>query len=171
MKDNDPVNHPSHYTDGQIEVIDFINDKKLNFNRGNAIKYTARAGKKDPNKEIEDLKKAVFYLQDEIKRLEVAKEESRGPEKKAPSPRDFTVGIATPAVSSNIYGPGSGWNPVTLNPIQVDGDTQKTLNIVNAARCLNHKNYRKNLECSCWKQLNAPEGCDPQKVVTEKSAQ
>ena len=73
LQKNDPVSHPSHYTDGKIEVIDFINDKKLNFNRGNAIKYISRAGKKDPNKEIEDLQKAVFYLNDEIKRLQQAK--------------------------------------------------------------------------------------------------
>ena len=66
---DDPVTHPSHYTFGNYEVIDVINDWKLNFNRGNAIKYIARAGKKNPDKEIEDLEKAVFYLQDEIKRL------------------------------------------------------------------------------------------------------
>lgn len=71
---NDPVNHPSHYTDGKIDVIDFIDDKKLNFCRGNAVKYIARAGKKDPNKEIEDLEKAVWYLQHDIKRL---KEETK----------------------------------------------------------------------------------------------
>ena len=38
---DDPVNHPSHYTDGKIEVIDFIEDKNLNFHRGNAVKYIA----------------------------------------------------------------------------------------------------------------------------------
>ena len=67
---NDVVNHPSHYTDGKIEVIDFIEDKGLNFHRGNAVKYIARAGKKDPTKEIEDLKKARWYLDREIDRLE-----------------------------------------------------------------------------------------------------
>lgn len=68
--ENDNVNHPSHYTDGKIEVIDFIEDKKLNYHRGNVVKYVARAGKKDPSKEIEDLKKAQWYLNREIKRLE-----------------------------------------------------------------------------------------------------
>lgn len=63
------VNHPSHYTDGKIEVIDFIEDKGLNFHRGNAVKYISRAGKKDPTKEIEDLKKARWYIDREIKRL------------------------------------------------------------------------------------------------------
>ena len=54
----DPVNRPAHYTDGKIEVIDYIEDKKLGFCLGNVIKYVSRAGKKDPEKEIEDLKKA-----------------------------------------------------------------------------------------------------------------
>ena len=54
---NDIVNHPAHYTDGKIEVIEFIEDKGLNFHRGNAVKYISRAGKKDPAKEIE----AVSY--------------------------------------------------------------------------------------------------------------
>lgn len=70
---DDPVNHPSHYTDGKIEVIDFIEDKNLNFHRGNAVKYIARAGKKDQSKEIEDLKKAAWYIDREIKRLEAKK--------------------------------------------------------------------------------------------------
>ena len=69
---NDPVNHPSHYTDGKIEVIDFIEDKKLNFHLANAVKYISRAGKKDPSKEIEDLKKARWYLDRYIQKLEEA---------------------------------------------------------------------------------------------------
>lgn len=69
MELNDPVNHPSHYTDGKIEVLDFIEDKKLNYHRGNAVKYICRAGKKDPTKEAEDLEKAVFYLNREIQLL------------------------------------------------------------------------------------------------------
>ena len=63
---NDPVNHPAHYTDGKIEVIDFIEDKQLNFCRGNAVKYIARAGKKDPAKTVEDLEKAMWYINREI---------------------------------------------------------------------------------------------------------
>lgn len=56
---DDKVNHPSHYTSGKIEVIDFIEDQKLDYHRGNAIKYICRAGKKDKSKEIEDLEKAI----------------------------------------------------------------------------------------------------------------
>ena len=65
----DPVNHPSHYNSGKIEVIDFIEDQGLGFNLGNVVKYTARAGKKDPTKTLEDLRKAAFYLDREIERL------------------------------------------------------------------------------------------------------
>lgn len=67
---NDAVNHPAHYTDGKIEVIAFIEDKGLNFHRGNAVKYISRAGKKDSAKEVEDLKKARWYIDREIRRLE-----------------------------------------------------------------------------------------------------
>lgn len=67
---NDPVNRPSHYTDGKIEVIDFIEDKKLGFCLGNAVKYIARAGKKHKDKEIEDLRKAIWYINRRIKELE-----------------------------------------------------------------------------------------------------
>lgn len=70
---NDIINHPSHYTDGKIEVIDFIEEKQLNFHRGNAIKYIARAGKKNKETEIEDLEKAAWYINREIQRLEKLK--------------------------------------------------------------------------------------------------
>ncbi len=66
---NDPVNRPSHYTDGKIEVIEFIEDKRLGFCLGNSVKYIARAGKKDPSKHIEDLEKARWYLDREIEKL------------------------------------------------------------------------------------------------------
>ena len=56
----DNVNHPSHYTSGKIEVIDFIEDKELGFHLGNAVKYISRAGRKDPDKIVEDLQKAVW---------------------------------------------------------------------------------------------------------------
>ena len=66
---NDSVKHPSWYTQGGIETLDFIAAKELNFMRGNAVKYITRAGKKDQSKELEDLEKARFYLDWEINRL------------------------------------------------------------------------------------------------------
>jgi len=61
----DPVNNPEHYTFGGIETIDFIEAKRLNFNKGNAVKYITRAGVKSPMV-IEDLQKAIWYLNREI---------------------------------------------------------------------------------------------------------
>ena len=67
---SDPVNHPSHYTSGSIEVIDYIEDKGFPYHLGNAVKYISRAGRKDPEKTIEDLRKAVWYIERYIKLLE-----------------------------------------------------------------------------------------------------
>lgn len=65
-KTTDSVNSPSHYTSGNIEVFDYIMDQGLGFPLGNAVKYISRAGKKNPDKKIEDLEKAVWYLQKQI---------------------------------------------------------------------------------------------------------
>ena len=73
--EHDPVNHPSHYTTGKIECIDFIEDKQLGFHLGNAVKYIVRAGKKDPGKTIEDLEKARWYLNRYIEKLSAEKGE------------------------------------------------------------------------------------------------
>ena len=48
---------------GKIEVIDYIEDQKLPYHLGNAVKYISRAGKKDKDKTVEDLRKAVWYIQ------------------------------------------------------------------------------------------------------------
>ena len=86
LKDVDVVAHPPHYNAGKIEVIEAIEDWGLGFNRGNTVKYTARAGKKDPTKEVEDLEKAVWYLRREIELLR-AKKEGR----EAVRPNDMVV--------------------------------------------------------------------------------
>lgn len=63
----DMVNHPQHYNahPSGIECIEVV--RHMNFNLGNAMKYIWRAGEKNG---VEDLKKAVWYLQDEIARAE-----------------------------------------------------------------------------------------------------
>lgn len=66
--EEEKVDHPSYYNAGRIEVIDFIEDQNLNFNLGNAVKYISRAGKKDPKKFREDLEKAIWYLNRELKK-------------------------------------------------------------------------------------------------------
>lgn len=62
------INHPLHYggEDNTYEAIKVIEAWGLGFNLGNAIKYISRAGKKNPDKTIEDLQKAIWYLNREI---------------------------------------------------------------------------------------------------------
>lgn len=71
------VNHPAHYTSGGMEVIDIIEAFDLSFCSGNAIKYILRAGTKQDyegqdqkQKTIEDLKKAVWYINRRILEIE-----------------------------------------------------------------------------------------------------
>lgn len=64
MKQVDNVSSPAHYTTGKYEVIDVIEDWDLNFRLANTIKYVARH--KHKGKPLEDLKKALWYLQREI---------------------------------------------------------------------------------------------------------
>lgn len=96
------VNHPSHYNDGKIEVIEFIEDKKLGFHRGNAVKYIARAGKKDASKELEDLEKAAWYIKREIERLKALKE---GREPIRPNDMNPRVDPKLTAVSLSYFHP------------------------------------------------------------------
>ena len=68
MREDTPVN-PAHYKgfSNGAEVIDIT--ESLPYCRGCAIKYIARAGRKDPETEVEDLEKALWYIQREIDRL------------------------------------------------------------------------------------------------------
>jgi len=66
----DQVNHPIHYTSDPSGVEAIQITRHRNFNIGNAFKYLWRAGLKNEETHIEDLKKAIFYIQDEINRLE-----------------------------------------------------------------------------------------------------
>jgi hypothetical protein len=68
----DPVNNPTHYTDGGIETIDYIEAKGLGYHLGNAVKYISRAGKKGTNQGLEDLRKAQWYLARAIEKNEYA---------------------------------------------------------------------------------------------------
>jgi len=65
---SDPVNHPDWYKKGGIETIDFITAKKLCYELGNVVKYVSRAQYK--GRYLEDLKKAKWYLDYKIKKLE-----------------------------------------------------------------------------------------------------
>jgi predicted O-methyltransferase YrrM len=66
------VNHPSHYggETNPYEAIKVIDAWDLGFSLGNTVKYISRAGKKGNDKELQDLKKALWYLQHHIEQLE-----------------------------------------------------------------------------------------------------
>ena len=70
FKPADPVNRPTHYTHGGIEVIDFIEAKSLGYHLGNVVKYISRAGLKGTDKGREDLLKAQWYLNRAIEQNE-----------------------------------------------------------------------------------------------------
>jgi hypothetical protein len=76
MENKEQVNHPHHYggENNTYEAIKVIDNWGLGFSLGNAVKYISRAGKKNPEKEIEDLKKAIWYIQHHI---EVLKETNK----------------------------------------------------------------------------------------------
>ena len=107
---SDPINHPSHYADGwsnDAEVIDIT--ENLNFNRGNAIKYLARAGAKNPDTELEDLRKAEWYVKREIARIEAEAEfiaERRHQQLRGAMER--TVQRAQPFDPIQVHGSGGG---------------------------------------------------------------
>lgn len=71
MSEKDPIN-PSYYVMHGLEAIDIIEAAELGFCLGNAVKYIVRAGKKDPSTEIEDLKKAEWYIKRRISEIKIA---------------------------------------------------------------------------------------------------
>ena len=72
MEQKEHVNHPVHYGGAAnvYEAIKVIDAWNLGFSLGNTVKYISRAGKKNKDKELEDLRKAAWYLQHHIEQLE-----------------------------------------------------------------------------------------------------
>ena len=106
---NDNVNYPAHYggEDNPYEAIKVIEAWDLGFWLGNSVKYISRAGKKDPAKRIEDLEKAAWYINHEIKRLK--KEED---EKEITIDSSIPNDIQWPAVGVEISRLEDGWRAV-----------------------------------------------------------
>ena len=69
---NEYIDHPQHYggEDNPYEVIKVVESLEMDFHLGNVFKYIARAGKKETDKELQDLKKALWYLDRKIQLLE-----------------------------------------------------------------------------------------------------
>jgi Protein of unknwon function (DUF3310) len=76
MDNIEKINHPEHYggENNPYEAIKVIDAWELNFSLGNAVKYISRAGKKHEGNKLEDLKKAAWYLENEIKKHTVDKQ-------------------------------------------------------------------------------------------------
>jgi hypothetical protein len=72
QQNKEMVNHPSHYggVDNPYEAIKVIEAWDLDFHLGNTVKYISRAGKKQRDKELEDLLKAKWYLDRKIQNLQ-----------------------------------------------------------------------------------------------------
>jgi hypothetical protein len=68
------VNHPNHYggEDNPYEAIKVIEAWDLDFHLGNTVKYISRAGKKGTDKELQDLMKALWYLERKIQNIKDA---------------------------------------------------------------------------------------------------
>jgi len=75
MENKEMVNHPSHYggSENIYEAIKVIEAWELDFHSGNTVKYISRAGKKNQEKELEDLLKAKWYLDRKIENLKKSK--------------------------------------------------------------------------------------------------
>lgn len=74
--ENNPIAHPPHYNQGRIECIDVIEDWKLGFHLGNAVKYICRAPHK--GNEAEDLQKARWYIERRLRELQGSNEQDGG---------------------------------------------------------------------------------------------
>ena len=69
IETNDTKYDPTHYQRGKIQVWDFIADQKLDFFKGNVVKYVCRAGSKSGESELDDLMKAKVYVEKAIELL------------------------------------------------------------------------------------------------------
>jgi len=84
---NSNLSGPTYYKRGSIQVWDFIRDQGLNFHLGNAIKYICRAGYKDSK--VEDLKKVIHYLQNELESQIISERPSKGIQEKFPGQEQY----------------------------------------------------------------------------------
>ena len=84
---NSNTTGPDYYQRGNIQVWTFIRDQGLNFHLGNAIKYICRAGHKDSK--VDDLKKAIHYLQNELENTVVEAATSQGVPEKFPGQEQY----------------------------------------------------------------------------------
>ena len=116
MKHKEMINHPSHYGGAKIhdyEVIKVIEAWELDFHLGTALKYIPRAGKKDPSKTIEDLKKSIWYINRKLEMVQKGKFEYRR--------TDLSIELNSTKHIYNIWKVIEGFN---INDLYLDGSIQ-----------------------------------------------
>ena len=127
---HDSINSPSHYAEGrQFETISVIEDWELGYRLGNAVKYISRAGRKDPEKTLEDLKKAQWYLAREIESIEGIKPFERSYEEIVESLRFYGESQDNPIAWPEPDGSGfdslldtDGWGAAEYVPFDATKD-------------------------------------------------
>ena len=105
---------PKHYKQYKYEPVAVIRDWGLGYNLGNSLKYIARAGKKDPKKHIEDLEKAIEYINIEIRFL---KEETK---ELAPKQQYTDNWSEETEPTQGVCAPGMNMNTIKQN-LQMEG--------------------------------------------------
>ena len=142
---SDPVNHPAHYHSSYIhescgtpiECIDIV--RHMDFDTGNAVKYCWRAGKKGDT--VEDLEKAVWYLNDRISELKRAQAKAEH----APTPHVVVEGIQFSILTAEVA--NQNWNAFNREPFYLNlvpagqiGDPNDVGRLV-AYLCSDHASY------------------------------
>lgn len=103
---SDMVNNPPHYKRGGIEVIDVIDALEFDFYDANAFKYLARAGHKNPDKEIEDREKSIWYQQRKLNKLKATREMTEKLREKMSTPEGLSDAIAEAKAAHGRYPDG-----------------------------------------------------------------
>lgn len=116
----DPINSPGHYAYSGLEPIEVIEKWGLNYTLGSCVKYLCRKGKKDPSKELEDLKKARWFLDREISNLEKKVET----EKAALINSQLVNGYSGSTVYASRLPDGTQWTWTTGTAQSVDNKWQ-----------------------------------------------
>ena len=129
MKHKEMINNPAWYGGAKnpYEVIKVIEAWELDFHLGTALKYIPRAGKKDPSKTIEDLKKSIWYINRKIEMVQKGKFEYRR--------TNLSIELNSTKHFYNIWKVIEGFN---INDLYLDGSIQ-------CLYFISESNYKENM--------------------------
>lgn len=124
-EENDNVNHPSHYCDGRkYEPVEVILDWELDYLLGNAVKYISRCGRKGtPEDAIEDLEKAVWYIQKRIAIMRSCSGSVEPPQDVQPTPVPDDADDILPSYDGDVGSPLKSFTVDTTVPNPAPCDT------------------------------------------------